>query len=89
MINLKVNNYLSYMLVIYSLICIRARDLAANIGPINEKHFTNIIPNQPTILIISNFSKESVFRKFKASHASHSWEAVNNHMWLDKTAQAG
>ena len=39
-------------------------DLTANIGPINEKPFTNIIPSHPTILIISNFSKESVFRKF-------------------------
>ena len=45
--------------------------------------------NQPTILIISNFSKESVFRKFKASRASHGWKAVNNHMWLDEPAQAG
>ena len=36
------------------------------------------------MLINSNFSKESVFRKFKASRASHGWEAVNNHMWLDK-----
>ena len=45
--------------------------------------------NQPTILIISNFSKEFVFRKFKASHASHGWEAVNNHMWPDEPAQAG
>ena len=42
-------------------------DLAANIGPINEKPFTNIIPSQPTMLIISNFSKESIFRKFKTS----------------------
>ena len=77
------------MLVIYSLTCIRAGDLAANIGPINEKHFTNIIPNQPTILIISNFLKESAFSKSKTSHASHGWEAVNNHMWLDKPVQAG
>ena len=89
MINLKVNTYFSYMLVIYSLTYIRAGDLAANIGPINEKCFTNIIPGQPTILIISNFLKESVFRKFKTSRASHSWEAVNNHMWLDEPAQAG
>ena len=70
------------MLVIYSVTCITAGDLAANIGPINEKPFTNIIPSQPTILIISNFPKESVFRKFKTSRASHGWEAVNNHMWL-------
>ena len=77
------------MLVIYSLTCIRAGDLAANIGPINEKPFTTIIPRQPTILIISNFLKESVFRKFKTSRASHGWEAVNNHMWLDERVQAG
>ena len=25
-------------------------DLAANIGPTNEKRFTHIIPNQPTVL---------------------------------------
>ena len=56
--------YFSYMLVIYSVTCITAGDLAANIGPINEKPFTNIIPSQPTILIISNFPKESVFGKF-------------------------
>ena len=77
------------MLVIYSLTCIRAGDLAADIGPISEKPFTNIIPYQPTILIISNFLKESVFRKFKTSRASHSWEAVNNHMWPDEPVEAG
>ena len=81
MINLKVNTFFSRMLVIYSLTCIRAGDLAANIGSTNEKPFTNIIPNQPTILIISNFLKESAFSKSKTSHASHGWEAVNNHMW--------
>ena len=64
-------------------------DLAANIGPTNEKPFTNIIPNQPTIVIISNFLKESAFSKSKTSRASHSWEAVNNHMWPDKPIQAG
>ena len=89
MINLKVNTYFSYMLVIYSLTCIRAGDLAANIGPINEKPFTNIISNQPTVLIISNFLKESPFSKSKTSRASHGWEAVNNHMWPDKPVQAG
>ena len=77
------------MLVIYSLTCITAGDLAANIGPINEKPFTNIIPNQPTILTISNFLKESAFSKSKTSRASHGWEAVNNHMWLDERVQAG
>ena len=89
MINLKVNTYFSYMLIIYSLTCIRAGDLAANIGSTNEKPFTNIIPNQPTILIISNFLKESAFSKSKTSHASHGWEAVNNHMWPDESVQAG
>ena len=77
------------MLVIYSLTCIRAGDLAANIGPINEKPFTNTIPNQPTILIISNVLKESAFSKSNTSHASHGWEAVNNHTWLDEPVQAG
>ena len=89
MINLKVNTYFSCMLVIYSLTCIRAGDLAANIGSTNEKPFTNIIPNQPTILIISNFLKEPAFSKSKTSHASHGWEAVNNHMWPDEPVQAG
>ena len=89
MIDLKVNTYFPYMLVIYSLTCIRAGDLAANIGSTNEKPFTNIIPNQPTILIISNFLKESAFSKSKTSHASHGWEAVNNHMWPDEPVQAG
>ena len=61
-------------------------DLAVNIGSTNEKLFTNTISNQPTILIlmVSNFSKEPVFRRFKASRASLSWEAVSNHMWPDK-----
>ena len=61
-------------------------DLATNIGSTNEKHFTNTVSNQPTILIlmVSNFSKEPVFRRFKASRASHGWEAVSNHIWPDK-----
>ena len=67
----------------------KGEDLAANIGPINEKAFTNIIPSQPTILIISNFLKESAFSKSKTSRASHSWEAVNNHMWPEGPVQAG
>ena len=67
----------------------QGRELAAIIGTTNEKPLTNIIPNQPTILIISNFPKESAFSKSKASHASHGWEAVNNHMWLDEPIQAG
>ena len=58
----------------------QGRESAAIIGTTNEKPFTNIIPNQPTIPIISNFPKESAFSKSKTSHASHDWEAVNNHM---------
>ena len=64
-------------------------DLVAIIGTTNEKPFTNIIPNQPTIPNISNFPKESVFNKSKTSYASHDWEAVNNHMWPDKPVQTG
>ena len=64
-------------------------NLAAIIGITNEKPFTNIIPNQPTILIISNFPKESAFSKSKTSRAPHSLEAVNNHMWPDEPVQAG
>ena len=48
-------------------------DLAAIIGTTNEKPFTNIIPNQPTILIISNPPKEFAFSKSKTSHASQIW----------------
>ena len=44
-------------------------NLAANIGPISEKPFTNTISNQSF-----NCSKESVFRQFRTSHASHSSE---------------
>ena len=51
-------------------------DLAANIGPTSEKPFTNTISNQSF-----NYSKKSVFRQFRTSPASHSWEALNNHMW--------
>ena len=43
-------------------------DLAANIGPTSEKPFTNTISNQSF-----NYSKESVFRQFRTSPASHSW----------------
>ena len=59
-------------------------DLAANIGSISEKPFTNTISNQSF-----NYSKESVFRQFRTSPASHSWEALNNHMWPEKPIQAG
>ena len=67
----------------------QGRELAAIIGTTNEKTFTNIIPNQPTILTIFNFPKESAFSKSITSHASHNWEAVNNHMWPDEPVQAG
>ena len=67
----------------------QGRELAAIIGTTNEKPFTNIIPNQPTIPIISNFPKESAFRKSKTSRASHGWEAANNHMWPEEAVQAG
>ena len=59
-------------------------DLAANIGPTSEKPFTNTISNQSF-----NYTKESVFRQFRTSPASHSWEALNNHMWPEKPIQAG
>ena len=48
----------------------QGRELAAIIGTTNEKPFTNIIANQPTILIISNSPKEFAFSKSKTSHAS-------------------
>ena len=48
----------------------QGRELAAIIGTTNEKPFTNIIPNQHTILIISNSSKEFAFSKSKTSRAS-------------------
>ena len=67
----------------------QGRELAAIIGTTNEKPFTNIIPNQHTILTISNFPKESAFSKSKTSRAPHSLEAVNNHMWPDEPVQAG
>ena len=56
----------------------QGRELAV-IGKTNEKPSTNIILKQPTILIISNFPKESAFSKSKTFRASHDWEAVNNH----------
>ena len=48
----------------------QVRELAAIVGMTNEKPFTNIIPNQPIILIISNSLKEFAFSKSKTSHAS-------------------
>ena len=48
----------------------QGRELAAIIDKTNEKPFTNIIPNQPTILIISNSPKEFAFSKSKTSRAS-------------------
>ena len=48
----------------------QSRVLAAIIDTTNAKPFTNIIPNQPTILIISNSPKEFAFSKSKTSRAS-------------------
>ena len=48
----------------------QGRELAAIIDATNEKPFTNIIPNQPTILIISNSPREFAFSKSKTSRAS-------------------
>ena len=48
----------------------QSRELAAIIGTTNEKPFTNIIPNQPTILITFNSPKEFAFSKSKTSRAS-------------------
>ena len=48
----------------------QGRELAAIIDTTNEKPFTNIIPNQRTILIISNSPKEFAFSKSKTSRAS-------------------
>ena len=48
----------------------QGRDLAAIIDTTNENPFTNIIPNQPSILIISNSPKEFAFSKSKTSRAS-------------------
>ena len=44
-------------------------NLATNIGPTSEKPFTNTISNQTF-----NCSKESVFKQFRTSHASHGCE---------------
>ena len=48
----------------------QGRELAAIIDTTNEISFTNIIPNQRTILIISNSPKEFAFSKSKTSCAS-------------------
>ena len=48
----------------------QSRVLAAIIDTTNEEPFTNIIPNQPTILIISNSPKDFAFIKSKTSRAS-------------------
>ena len=48
----------------------QSRELAAIIDTTNEKAFTNVIPDQPIILIISNSPKDFAFSKSKTSHAS-------------------
>ena len=87
--NIEATTYISIHPLYQSIHCQGHRgkgygDLAANIGPISEKPFTNTISNQSF-----NYSKESVFRQFRTSPASHSWEALNNHMWPEKPIQAG
>ena len=59
-------------------------DLAENIGPTSEKPFTNTISNQSF-----NCLKESIFRQFRTSHVSPSWEALSNLIWPEKSVQAG
>ena len=57
MINIKVDTYFFYVLVIFINVY-KGRgcgNLAANIGSTNEKPFTNTISNQPTILILMVF----------------------------------
>ena len=57
MINIKVDTYFFYVLVIFINVC-KGRecgDLATNIGSTNEKPFSNTISNQPTILILMVF----------------------------------
>ena len=48
----------------------QSRELAAIIDTTHEEPFTNIIPNQPIILIISNSPKDFAFSKSKTSRAS-------------------
>ena len=48
----------------------QSRELAAIIDTANEEPFTNIIPNQTIILIISNSPKDFASSKSKTSHAS-------------------
>ena len=51
----------------------QSRELAAIIDTTDEEPFTNIIPNQHTILIISNSPKEFAFSKSKTSNPSQIW----------------
>ena len=48
----------------------QSRELVVIIDTTNEEPFTNIVPNQSIILIISNSPKEFAFNKSKTSHAS-------------------
>ena len=69
--------------------CVRAGDVETSQQTLAQQ-MKNPSPIQFLIsplylyLWFSNFSKEPVFRRFKASRASHGWEAVSNHMWPDK-----
>ena len=62
----------------------QGRKLAAITDTTNEKLFTNIIPNQPTILTVSQKNLPLVSLK----HLS-GWEAEINHIWPDAPIQAG
>ena len=62
----------------------QGRELAAIIDTTNEKPFANIIPNQPTILTVSQKNLPLVSLK----HLS-GWEAEINHIWPDAPIQAG
>ena len=62
----------------------QGREFAAIIGTTNEKPFTNIIPNQPAILTVSQENLPLVSLK----HLS-GWEAEINHIWPDEPIQAG
>ena len=67
--------------------CVRAGDVETSQQTLAQQ-MKNPSPIQflisPLYLWFSNFSKEPVFRRFKASCASHGWEAVSDHMWPDK-----
>ena len=64
----------------------QSRELAAIIDTTNEKAFTNIIPNQPIILIISNSPKDLPLVSLKHLMPLR---LGNSHMWPDEPIQVG